>query len=336
MSSLRGSGWIAEVNRCPAARVAEAFGLYAGRIDAGPCPVCKSETRHTKRSDRRGAIGFAEGAAHWRCHQCDAAGDSLKLAMLIVCEGKEIGRGDPRWPRVKEACARAGLLSGQAEGNTNAPRPAAPAPAAPKYPPIEALRALWEAAPLVTDDAAVAEFLRGRSLNPEAIRDANLARVLICPMWGCRPELGYRLICPMFDATGTMRSFRARLVGSPPWEKAPKSVAPTGFGIGRLVYANLRGIDMLASHPALPPPARSDLVEGEMDFFSMATRPNAEAVFGYAAGAWSAEFAARIPPKTRIVIWPHADDAGREYLEEIRETLPGRAIEQGKFKTKGG
>ena len=77
---------------------------------------------------------------------------------------------------------------------------------------------LWNACGDVYDDGEVSAWLAYRGLDPAKVSDLNLARALpptgSLPAWArCagRPwSAGWRCIFPIYDATGTLASLRAR------------------------------------------------------------------------------------------------------------------------------
>ena len=137
---------------------------------------------------------------------------------------------------------------------------------------------------------------------------------------------GYRLLVPMVDAHGALRSLRAwRMAGS---GEDPKRVAPAGKAMAGLVMACpiARSVLKTGQSPANEP---IDVVitEGEPDFLTHAARPEgaaAPAVVGVVASAWSSAVADRLPGDVRIVIRTHRDAAGDRYAAEIRSSLADR------------
>jgi hypothetical protein len=194
-----------------------------------------------------------------------------------------------------------------------------------------------------------------RGIDPTDVEDRDLARALPVntrvPRWawapagneptgGTWPALGYRLVVPLYDATGTMVSVRARRVflpGQEPQDGRPKALGPTGAELRGLVLADALGRLMLAGaplgdgSPSAPWMIRCGLVisEGEPDFLTWATRwsdanQDAPAVLGVVAGSWCAELAPRVPDDTRVVVRTHGDDAGEKYASAIIRTLHPR------------
>ena len=78
-------GWIQEAAGRPLADVASALGWAGSERKGYPCPACRETKRGS--SDRRGPVGVTRGGRGWRCHRCDAHGDSLDYAALVLGGG---------------------------------------------------------------------------------------------------------------------------------------------------------------------------------------------------------------------------------------------------------
>lgn len=259
---------------------------------------------------------------------------------------------------------RSGLPAG---AGPKAPHPAPPPPARPPlaYPPETEVKALWACGtkPLVdyrpsgpdTVEAVVADreayaALEQRGLSPEAVTDLDLARVIApgaqLPRWARYrgrhraeshpqglpwPELGYRLVLPVYDAKGAMRSVRAWRVGPAKHEDDPKRLPPALCRADGLLLANAearamleRGHDPGAKHEL----ARLIVCEGEPDFLTIATRYHDAleahpAVLGLVSGSWTAEVASRVPCGS-VVVATHHDEAGDRYARLVLESLKAR------------
>ena len=209
------------------------------------------------------------------------------------------------------------------------------------YPPADEVRSLWNACVGVSTLDIVCDEIRRRAILPEVVESHDLARAIpenaALPRWtnyrGNRHEaqswlkLGYRLVLPVYDALGSMRSVRGwRVVAS----DGPKRLPPSGYRASGLVMANSKARSLLerASWNSNID-GRIVIVEGEPDFLTWATRfsDNADAmpaIFGITSGSWSDELAARIPSGTRIIVRTHHDQAGNAYAARIGATLSGR------------
>ena len=91
--------WLDSARLATVADVAARLGLTPGKPAAGrqtwSCPSCGAATRHTRTSDRRGAIGTTADGLGWRCFQCNAAGDGIDMAAFSVggrSEERRVGK----------------------------------------------------------------------------------------------------------------------------------------------------------------------------------------------------------------------------------------------------
>lgn len=286
-------------------------------------------------------VNRGDGMVQVRCFGCDFGGDAF--ALIAEVRGLSV-RADFRRVLI-EAATLAGLwgvvdeLSGErSTGNVaretfhgkQAAPPPRPARDEPTYPDAGELAALWGAAGAVAADDAARAMLAGRGLDAGAVDGAELARVLptsaTLPAWcskGRRSwlETGHRLLLPVYDAAGVMRSVRAwRIEGD---GDAPKRLPPTGHKAGGVALANEIAIAMLAGTFV---PRRVLIAEGEADYLTWATRRLAEvtAIVGVFSGAWSAELAARVPSGARVIVRTHHDASGDKYAEQINVTLRDR------------
>lgn len=303
-----------------------------GRERRMPCPL---------HGNARGAnFVINVQTLEYYCHSaCQDGGDAIKF----VQKTEGLGYRDA----VLELGRRVGVfLNKEAPPR---PRPAKPAPRVverqereepPRYPPLELVEGLWEAAQRVDVDAETSAYLRGRDLDPIAVADLDLARAL--PTSGALPrectyqrtswrETGHRLLVPLYDAAGRRRSLLARRlrVGE------PKTLPFAGYERKRLVMADGLARQMLARG------ARPDwwedtafrvyIAEGETDYlagvlsFSEADE-YAPAVLGIGSGAWSQATADRIPDGSVVIIASDIDKAGDAYEAQIRKTLLARIM----------
>lgn len=316
-------------------RVAELLGLERSREERGKwrCPSHGG----TSLSLRRGRDGTLQA----KCFGCDLAGDVFVL--LAASRGLDV-RTDFR-ALLEEGAELAALWHVVAElRDSSAPKVPRPRPvpvmAPPKaeeeertYPAAEELAALWDAGIAPEDDAEAASMLTGRGLDPGRVEGTACARVVrkdaALPKWartkvGPWTSTGHRLILPVFDAIGIMRSVRAwRVVEG----DSPKRLPPTGHKAAGLVLACEIAQAMLRGTYA---PPRVLILEGEPDFLTWASMPAFDyggtitAMIGVVSGAWSEELAARVPTGARVVVRTHHDASGDKYAEAINETLRDR------------
>jgi hypothetical protein len=226
-------------------------------------------------------------------------------------------------------------------------RPASPRPAlaplpAPSYPEASEVAELWASARPVETDAAAAAYLTGRAIDPGMVDLYQLARALPvdapAPSWArCRGvswSRSHRLILPVFDHSGAMRSLRAWRVDGENSD-APKRTAPAGKALAGLALACPVARRMLATGQA-PSWASAGaleiiITEGEPDFLTWATQTSdadeaPPAVLGVVSGAWGEALAARIPDGARVLIRTHGDEAGARFSAAIVASLAGRNV----------
>jgi hypothetical protein len=135
-------------------------------------------------------------------------------------------------------------------------------------------------------------------------------------------------VLPAYDATGVLRSLRARRVT--PGE-GPKGVAPAGYSPAGLVLACGIGRRLLEQGGVAGPNGGPDVViaEGEPDWLTWASRisdanETPSATLGVFAGAWTPAHAARIPAGARVVVRTHHDNTGDAYADFIVATFAER------------
>jgi hypothetical protein len=280
-----------------------------------------------------------------RCHACGATGDALSL--VAAAHGLE-----PRRDFV-EVCTIAAELAGRWDlvdeltGKTErrpapAPKPR-PEPLPERdYPPIDEVHALLRHP--AWDDADACAYLCSRAIDPERLELASvgvrfagvdvgavayaLDRTASLPRWARyqgRPwtETGHRLLVPMVDAAGELRSVRAiRVVHA----DTPKRLPPSGHRASGLVMASELAVGLLRGTWRPAPDAGHlavRVVEGEPDYLSalcVATMlPTA--VIGVVSGSWSEDIARRIPSRALVAIQTHDDEAGERYAVEVGASL---------------
>ena len=316
------------------------------RHAASPCPACNATTRHTKSSDRRGALGLRRDGLGWRCFQCPAKGDAIDLVAHRIGGARLRDLGDARKAEVRAWCES--FLGLDSSRPMVAPAWRAPgkptAAAAPTYPPRDEVASLWAACAPVTTDPDVARWLdEERGILSAEVERLDLARVLPkaaqCPAWagaGDGPswrswgERGARLLVPLFDAEGSLRSLIARH----PYkvEAGLKSRNAKGFARAGLVMANGRALSWLNGTNAAA--AVCFILEGEPDFLLSAVGPakgqtwasieKNPAVFGVVEGAWVPALALRIPDDSHVAVATDDDEPGDTYARKIGETIATR------------
>jgi hypothetical protein len=295
------------------------------------CPV------HQERTPSCSVTRGPDGTLRVNCFGCSFVGDVLDL--LAVVENLDADYDFPELGRRAADLARLPL-------DREAPASRAPArviPMAPRrtYPPGSEVGALWSLCHPVLGDTEVCRWIEGRGLAPASIARHDLARALPVsrdlPRWASycgdrsirsRPEpwsaLGYRLIVPLYDAGGVIRSVRARAITELA-PTSPKALPPSGHASQGLVLADALAAQMLV-RGAWPERTETRVVvaEGEPDFLTWGMRATV-AVLGIAgSGQWTEGIAQRIPSGTTVIIRTDQDDAGDIYAEVITRMLWGR------------
>ncbi len=318
--------WLDQARELSAADVAARLGFEVRRGPSAAhtkCPACGAQRRHPGRHDRRGAVGIPHARPNtWHCFACEAGGDSVDFVAHFIGRAR-FRELDSR--RKREVC----------EWFEREPRVWAthieyrrwaPAPVAAAYPPHDQVRSLCAAGLAVHRDGDTAEYLAFREIDARVVFEQQLAIALTraaLPDWARLGErswtaTGHRLIVPLFDGNGRLRSVLARSV-----ERAPqlKSAAPRGFGRAGLIMANRHALAMLRAQ------ARPDMVlirEGEIDYLAEAVARPHHAVLGVISGSWCDAIARTIPDAATVVIATDADLAGDKYAETIAASLYGR------------
>lgn len=297
------------------------------------CPVHEERTPSCSLHVRGGTLAV-------RCWGCQWTGDVLHLVAAVE-------QLDQRRD-FKEILARAAELAGMHDAadalrDGKAPPPRAERPPAPEpeherdYPlPLEVTR-FWATCLPVTEDPEVAALLVGRGIDPAAVASGDAARALHAethhtdvPPWarfrGRAPAArawnvsGHRLILPVYDSDGGMRSVRAWLVTGE--QGMPKRVPPAGYRASQLVAANASAVAMLRGQER---PGRVVIVEGEPDTLARSTLSPSDAVIGVMSGSWHEGFAAKVPYGSEVILRTHLDPAGDRYADEVARSVASRA-----------
>ncbi len=284
------------------------------------------------------SVQLRGGVIMAKCHGCQTGGDVLSL--VAAAHHLSLKRD---FRQVLIAAAELGGLHGLVQeletGQVNPERRSAPAPRVEPeperdYPPQREVDALWHSCTPVAEDLDVAAWLISRGSDPELVDAGELARALpedvVTPWWASwqrKPwaSLGHRLVVPMRDHLGVIRTVRAgRIVDG----ETPKRLPPGGHRASGVVMADEMATALLTGSRI---PERLVIVEGEPDYLAMATRrhPVPTAVLGIVGGSWTVDFAFRFPEgcAVEVVIWTDADKAGDAYAEAIKPWL----IQRGCF-----
>lgn len=264
-----------------------------------------------------------DGTVAVRCHGCGATGDVF--ALVAVASGLDVRRD---FALVVE---RAAELAGVSATDPVPARRTVPAVVERDYPPISEVRVLLGACGPVSSDAEASAMLTGRGLDAELVDHHTLAVVLPAsarvPRWASFrgvpwTRTGHRLLVPMFDASGVLRTVRAwRVIDG----DTPKRLPPGGYRASGVVMADEFALAMLRGTWT---PRRVVIFEGEPDFVAHRTLAGGvlAARLGIVSGSWSDELAARIPEGAEVSIATDDDAAGERYATEIRTSLEGRCV----------
>ena len=223
-------------------------------------------------------------------------------------------------------------------------------------PPVEEVHALWRHCNRVQDDDSVSPWAEDSKLDSATLDRYGLVRAipfrLALPPWARGPgeaatpqpwnEIGARLVVPLFDEAGEMRSLRARAL-LPFGEQQARWLHPAGFGSAGLVLANPLAVMMVqiaAWRASSDPLARVHggdgwpewaerrllIVDGEQEFLHWSCHPRAHAfaVLGTGSAAWSEAIAYAVPDHTTVLVRTGNHDVGDRYAERIAESLGER------------
>jgi 5S rRNA maturation endonuclease (ribonuclease M5) len=330
-STAKPRDWCAGLRALGVVRVAEAFGgrlvdESTPRHGLTPCPACKAETRHTKRNDKRGAVVLVADGDGWKCIQCDTKGDAVRWAAYATT-------GQPRAnAEVRKACAHAGLLGGAASGLT--PRPRLVTGPTIEYPPHAEVLRLLAACGDVTTEPQAAAWLLSMPLDTAVVSDLGAVAALpdkaVVPAWARFkgrpwPQAGYRLVAPLADAQGALRSVHARRTAN---TQTPKGLNPAGHATRGLVLACPRARSWSSGKAS---PAKVVVAEGLRDWLVAMYRNHAKggaaATVGIVGpGSWLQAHADRVPDGCRVVVATDHDETGDKYAKRIAETLNPRML----------
>lgn len=300
----------------------------------GPCPECHELTR-SRTDSRPGPIFLVGGGRGWACGRCNAKGSVIDLISLSLF-GERLPARDPRWSELRQRVAELGL--GEAPPLPDDPTPV---PIARQRIPAHELEALWERCGPVDLDPECSAWLVRRGLDPAVCAERNLCRALPrgpVPPWaifrGAPWHMGWRCIMQAFGPDGRVASLRARWVHetAPPdgGEKTGAAAGGPGSAGGAVLACGL-GRQVLESG-TVPEwwPARElfDVVvsEGEPDWLTWASRPEAPAVLGLFSGAWDETIAERVPAHARVLVRTHDDEAGHRYGRKVVASLWHRCV----------
>ena len=348
--------WLERLRAATVAEVALLLGFDVVRRSPGkltyPCPACGAERRHTKTGDKRGAVDVADGKpGAWFCRQCNRGGDAVDFVALVQL-GRDARGLDGEGMRSLERWTREAFHLGPSEGRKWTPRSKrdpvreslARAAAAPRVEllPAEEVARVWDLARPVSSDPEACAWLEGRGIVPKRVELADLARVLpgdveglptwagdvpgggpYAGRWTSRAARGWRLIVPMFEASGAMRSFRFRRFDQPS-PNVPKALGAPATGC---VFAGIDARELLRR--TIDVPVCLAVAEGEADFLLVATSRNdpdrpelaIDDAIGVVAGSITPALGRRIPDGSSVILATDADAQGDRYARELFDVL---------------
>lgn len=305
-------------------KVCARLGLTKGaRRQHGGLLVCCPA--HGDRTPSCSVTRGPDGTLRIKCFGCDLAGDvfhliaaSLKLSLRRFSEVVDAGGELAGIPRDADSW----------HGKT-APIdfPDLDDPAPPRdYPPQQEVANAWQTAVECDCVESAQSMLQARGLAPEVALARALLGGAVLPRWAAYQgrdwcATGHRVLVPMYDHVGDMRSVRA-------WQclpgyDGPKRLPPAGYRATGLVMANAWALEML--HAAASPVGLL-IVEGEPDYLTACQAHPGVAVIGVVNGSWSTELAERVPMGSEVVVRTHRDKAGEKYASEIVKSLRSRAV----------
>lgn len=215
---------------------------------------------------------------------------------------------------------------------------------APVYLPTDEVARLWGAGGRVDADPKVAAWLADdRRIDPIKISDIDAARVLRpdaqVPSWAGfggedgKPwrswlSAGLRLVVPLFDQTGTMRSLLFRRAYETQASFPPKSVGARGGRRGLAMMCPLArqvlGAGRLPEWWPADRELRVIVCEGEADYLTVCSEwseadETAPACIGGFSGSW--EVLEALPAGCTLVVRTDADEAGAKYATQILQAV---------------
>lgn len=345
--------WMAGARR-PVLDVAQELGLEGDVRRGIPCPACRAP----RRDARRLPAGLTSDGMGWRCHRCDAGGDSLEYMSLALFgrRVRDLGSSDRDGLRAR-LTRTAALAPSHLRFTPRGTVVAGMLPTPSRRPPREEVEGLWKrcrpfdvvAESSGSFDATAREFLASKGLlrMAPAIAHADLARLTPPPEVGAWPAWWpagrawtWRLVVRAYEADGTLGSLHGRATCPPrPGQSKTLWPGPSAEGerhtAGRLLFACpaalrlLRG-DAADIHTVL-------ICEGLTDWLAAAAdcvehRREDWAVLGGTSGSFPALGGVRWGSRPiRIVALVDRDYAGDRYFAQIRNALPGRDLRRVRF-----
>jgi len=307
--------WLEHAKARNLIEVAQALGLQVrpGARGSMECPSCHELRRG--RQDRR--LPASVTRRRWHCWHCGIGGDVVDLVAVHLTGDRYSGQPEVR------AWSGWGSLAVQVA-------PEASPEVSRVYPPIGEVRELLSACAPIHDDPEARRWMErriGAGWRAVGGLGGALQPGRPLPGWagsrrGTWVASGHRLILPVIDHRGRIRSVRARRITDAD-TSAPKSLPPRGYSVGGLVLACPSAARLLrGQHPS--PSPRVVIAEGEVDWLAWASQAR-YAVFGIGSGWWTISHAVALPDGIDVLIATDLDEQGDRYAEAIADTLRGHA-----------
>ena len=335
--------WINEIKNHTVAEIGAALGYQPNKRGIG-CPACRTAQRG--RGDRRPPAGLRPDGRGWRCHVCGASGDGADFAAYALV-GRRCSELAGLHGAVSAELARLGLInSDEARTEARARRQPLRVPAAPVVVPrrrepsyLTGHQLIEAASRSAMRDHWLRWECRDRGIDPERIEKYGFRALLRRedypdgtytpgPDWrrgpGGRWLQFWRLLCPLVDAGGYVRSLRGRHLAHDAADlgSRPKTVAPTGYATRGLCYADPVARAYLRGQR--PGPSRWIIAEGEWDFLAWATNLEDQedrgdyGILGVISGSWSASWTDKILTRgAEVWLRLDPDQAGDAYALQI-------------------
>lgn len=246
-----------------------------GQLTVRPCPSCGAESRHPKRDDPRGPITLYGDHAY--CFEC---GWNKRVSHI---EGLHLTPAQQDESRVRKP-----------------------------YPEIPRIERFWSYCTGIGQSSDVHQYCEGRFGRREFDVPQALARRLPDFTLETDEIRGWKhkrkLIFPLYDAKGVMRSVIARSIAAKP---KVKSMSPRGFT--RVGLCLMRPGD----------DQRVVICEGEMDWLAWSLfGPEDTTVYGIFAGAITGSQTFLSKHRfAEVLIATDIDEAGDKYATDIRKKL---------------
>jgi len=284
----------------------------------GPCPACGAQRRSV--AGRRGPVGLWDGERRWRCHRCEAEGDSPDLVAWKLT-------GHPLRDCSPEMLEQVGSWF---SGLLPALSPSKP-PGGAQRPPLRELEILWSACQPVASHPPAAAWIRqrygdARVGDPVELLDRiGLARILPAghawPDWWPANWQSWPLLLRLHDRTGSFVSVQGRRLGA----ALPRTLCPRGYQVQGTFFANGTARRLLSKDKL------SDkllIVEGFTDFIRASliaeSFPDGLAVLGGMAGSWRGLSALELSAEFPVYIATDCNDPDRTgdlYAAEISKFI---------------